>query len=155
MSEEWDECSKCHQPVRLADEMEIPAHRMCWLCCSDEVTRLRGTAKTLNRRCQKAESAARTKVDEVLRAGPSLGRALSGWAAGDYKRRLATMERWYKALRKKAEWALRGLEQLAKGEAEREKSTFKLCDYTFAKGLRGVLDKQKPEEAPWEKKEGS
>jgi prefoldin subunit 5 len=53
-----------------------------------EIARLRETVSRLNRRCQEAESAARTKVEEVLKAGPSLGRALSAWAAGDYKRQL-------------------------------------------------------------------
>lgn len=53
-----------------------------------ENARLKETLTRLNRRCQEAESAARTKVDEVLRAGPSLGRALSAWAAGDCRRRL-------------------------------------------------------------------
>jgi hypothetical protein len=31
-----------------------------------------------------------------------------------------------------AEWALRGLEQLAREEAVRCNTTFEMCDYTFA-----------------------
>lgn len=48
---------------------------------------LRETITRLNRRCQEAESAARVKVEEVQKAGPSLGRALAGWAAADYRRK--------------------------------------------------------------------
>jgi protein required for attachment to host cells len=58
--------------------------------CVDELV---ATNNRLNRRCQESESAARTKVEEVLRAGPSLGRALSAWAAGDYRRRLEEAEK--------------------------------------------------------------
>lgn len=65
------------------------------------VAELAGTNNRLNRRCQEAESAARTKVDEVLRAGPSLGRALSAWAAGDYRRRLEEAEKRLKEAEKK------------------------------------------------------
>lgn len=46
---------------------------------------LRETNARLNRRAQDAESAAATKVEEVLRAGPSLGRALSAYAAKLYR----------------------------------------------------------------------
>ena len=53
-----------------------------------EIVALKETVSRLNRRCQDAESAARVKVEEVQKAGPSLGRALAGWAAGDYKRQL-------------------------------------------------------------------
>lgn len=60
----------------------------CADCLHEEVAQLRESLSRLNRRCQEAESAARIKVEEVIRAGPSLGRALSAWAAGDYKRRL-------------------------------------------------------------------
>ena len=93
---------------------------------------LRATNKRLNRRCQDAESAARVKVEEVQRAGGSIGRALAGWAAGDYRRRLAIGKRLYDALRAKAEWAMRGLNMLAEKEAKRTESTFEGCDYTFA-----------------------
>lgn len=51
----------------------------------EEIHRLRETISALNRRCQRAESAALTKVEEVRKAGPSLGRALAGWAAGRYR----------------------------------------------------------------------
>lgn len=69
---------------------ECAAHQRPLLAC---VAELRATNNRLNRRCQEAESAARTKVEEVLRAGPSLGRALSAWAAGDYRRRLEEAEK--------------------------------------------------------------
>jgi hypothetical protein len=38
-----------------------------------------------------------------------------------------------------AKWALRGLEKLAAEEAKRRGSTPELCDYTFAKALRGAI----------------
>lgn len=40
--------------------------------------------------------------------------------------------------------ALRGLEDLSRQEAERSGSTFKHCDYTFAKGLRASLARVDP-----------
>lgn len=46
---------------------------------------LRDKISELNRRCQRAESAALVKVEEVRKSGPSLGRALAGWAAQKYK----------------------------------------------------------------------
>jgi hypothetical protein len=42
-----------------------------------------------------------------------------------------------------AEWALNGLEQLARDEAKRRETTFEMCDYTFAKGLRAALKEHK------------
>jgi hypothetical protein len=59
----------------------------------DCIKALQASNSRLNLRCQAAESAAQTKVEEVLRAGPSLGRALAGWAAGDYRRRLEEAEK--------------------------------------------------------------
>lgn len=53
---------------------------------------MRDTNNRLHRRCQEAESAARTKVEEVQRAGPSLGRALAAWSAGDQRRRAEAAE---------------------------------------------------------------
>ncbi len=56
-----------------------------------------------------------------------------------YKTRAAELEMREKSLREAAEWALRGLEKLAKEEAERKGTTFEMCDYSFAKGLRAAL----------------
>lgn len=53
-----------------------------------ETSSLKETNSRLNRRCQEAESAASVKVEEVLRAGPSLGRSLACWAAADCSRKL-------------------------------------------------------------------
>jgi hypothetical protein len=55
--------------------------------CNVCVAKLRETITRLNRRCQEAESAACVKVEEVQKAGPSLGRALAGWSAGNYRRK--------------------------------------------------------------------
>lgn len=62
-------------------------------------------------------------------------------------RQRATIERQEKelaGLRRAAEWALRGLEQLSREEAERSGSTFELCDFTFSKALRKALGKPSP-----------
>lgn len=64
-----------------------------------QISELRESVSRLNRRCQDAESAARTRLEEVQRAGPSLGRALAGWAAGDYKRQLEDANRRTEDLR--------------------------------------------------------
>lgn len=58
----------------------------------EEILGLKETNGRLNRRCQQAESAAAVNVEAVMRAGGSLGRALAGWAAGDYKRQLEASE---------------------------------------------------------------
>ncbi len=58
----------------------------------EDIRSLQATNKKLNRRCQQAESAAAVNVEAVKRAGGSLGRALAGWAAGDYKRKLEAAE---------------------------------------------------------------
>jgi uncharacterized protein with PhoU and TrkA domain len=67
-------------------------HKHTVECCCDDVAlenaALREKVNELNRRCQRAESAALTKVDEVRRSGPSLGRALAGWAAERYRKAL-------------------------------------------------------------------
>lgn len=55
--------------------------------CNVCVAKLKETITRLNRRCQEAESAACVKVEEVQKAGPSLGRALAGWSAGNYRRK--------------------------------------------------------------------
>lgn len=65
-----------------------------------EVERLRASNKALNLRAQKAESAALTKLEEVQRAGPSLGRGLANWAASDYKRKYEDTLLQNSALRK-------------------------------------------------------
>ena len=46
----------------------------------------------LNRRAQKAESAARETVEENRRKGQSFGRGLANWAATDYERRLKEVQ---------------------------------------------------------------
>lgn len=48
---------------------------------------LRETNSKLNRRCQSAESAARETVEAIAKKGPSFGRALAAWAAGDWKQK--------------------------------------------------------------------
>lgn len=40
-----------------------------------------------------------------------------------------------------ARWALRGLNMLVREEAIRRNTSFDACDYTFAKALRGALEK--------------
>jgi hypothetical protein len=64
-----------------------------------------------------------------------------------YKARAARaeeLEAELKKLRAAGDWALRGLEGLARDEATREGTTFEMCDYTFAKGLRAALSDHKP-----------
>ncbi len=48
----------------------------------------------LNRRAQKAESAARETVEENRRKGQSFGRGLANWAATDAERRLVEFEKY-------------------------------------------------------------
>lgn len=43
--EEW-ECPRCHTSPSLGEGMEIPDHRLCWPCASDEVTKLREQLNT-------------------------------------------------------------------------------------------------------------
>lgn len=56
---------------------------------SDELAAARETVRRLNRRCQSAERGLAEKVDELQRAGPSLGRALANAAATMYREQLA------------------------------------------------------------------
>lgn len=53
---------------------------------------LRRKLTEMQRRAQAAESAARVTVEEVRRAGVSLGRSLSQWAAADLDRRLKLLQ---------------------------------------------------------------
>lgn len=74
----------------------------CWIELKAENTSLRETITRLNRRCQEAESAARVKVEEVRKAGPSLGRALAGWAASDYRQKYEAALKEIKDLKNKS-----------------------------------------------------
>jgi hypothetical protein len=71
--------------------------------CNVCVAKLRETITRLNRRCQEAESAACVKVEEVRKAGPSLGRALAGWAAADYRRKYEEAQKEIESLKKKTQ----------------------------------------------------
>lgn len=71
--------------------------------CNACVTKLRETLTRLNRRCQEAESAACVKVEEVRKSGPSLGRALAGWAAANYQRKYDAAQKEIEDLKKKSQ----------------------------------------------------
>lgn len=71
----------------IEDEHIAAALRFAGQLAEVDPARLRGKLVEIRRRCDAAEKAARTKVDEVQRAGPSIGRSLAQWAARDAERR--------------------------------------------------------------------
>ncbi len=66
----------------------------------DLIARAQNKNTELNRRAQKAESAARQTVEENRRKGQSFGRGLANWAASDYERRLKELEKYLHPLKK-------------------------------------------------------
>lgn len=50
--EDW-ECPNCHQVPYLGEGMDVPEHKLCWPCASDEVTRLRAEIEVNNERWSK------------------------------------------------------------------------------------------------------
>lgn len=103
--------------------------------CNSCVSKLKETIKRLNRRCQEAESAATTKVEEVRKAGPSLGRALAGWAAADCNRKL-----------EEAKKTIESMKKLSTAEAFEEAAQWlqKMPNWTdpggFTKGWQAAVD---------------
>lgn len=68
--------------------------------CAAEIAALRDTVRSLNRRCQQAESVALVTVAECERHGVSLGRSLAGFAYAMAKREVEAL----KADRERLDW---------------------------------------------------